>query len=194
MPTSMDEIISQISAYIADPESETDVVQVTYPPTTAEKIEAVEKELGFELPPLLKRLYTEVGNGGFGPAYGFAGVDGCGTDEGHHDIVTLYQWHQSEEGKRHFPNWPQRMLKAVCLGCGMYAAIDCSTSDYNVLLYDPNLEDVDGGNEDEEKYLTNCLFPYRISLNKWLYAWAKGEDVELPVEFREPEEDEEEDE
>jgi hypothetical protein len=34
---------------------------------TAEMIEEAEAITGFHLPPLLRRLYLEVGNGGFGP-------------------------------------------------------------------------------------------------------------------------------
>jgi len=32
--------------------------------------------MGFALPPLLERLYSEVGNGGFGPGYELCGLSG----------------------------------------------------------------------------------------------------------------------
>ncbi|WP_216858509.1 SMI1/KNR4 family protein [Actinomadura verrucosospora] len=37
------------------------------PRATSEQIKEAEAALGFPLPPLLSRLYREVGNGGFGP-------------------------------------------------------------------------------------------------------------------------------
>jgi hypothetical protein len=53
------------------------------PPLTPAPPEAVaeaEAVVGHSLPSLLHRLYLEVGNGGFGAAYGLLGVRG-----GHHD-------------------------------------------------------------------------------------------------------------
>jgi hypothetical protein len=49
---------------------------VLRPPVTKEQVEAVEQKLGFSLPPLLKRIYTEVANGGIGPApYGLNALE-----------------------------------------------------------------------------------------------------------------------
>jgi hypothetical protein len=42
---------------------------------TAEMIEEAEAVTGFRLPPLLRRLYLEVGNGGFGPGTGIPTAD-----------------------------------------------------------------------------------------------------------------------
>lgn len=38
------------------------------------KVAAVEKMLGYPLPPLLKRMYCDVANGGFGESYGLIGL------------------------------------------------------------------------------------------------------------------------
>jgi len=40
------------------------------PPATPEAVAAAEEVIGFPLPPLLRRLYVEVANGGFGPNEG----------------------------------------------------------------------------------------------------------------------------
>ena len=37
------------------------------PPATAENLRKTEQVLGFQMPELLRTLYREVGNGGFGP-------------------------------------------------------------------------------------------------------------------------------
>src|SRR6476660_8954818 len=47
-----------------------------YPPTTDTQLDAAEQTLHLTLPPFLRRLYTEIGNGGFGPGYGLIGVEG----------------------------------------------------------------------------------------------------------------------
>ena len=39
-------------------------------PVTQQELDRAKAMLGFALPPLLKRVYLEVGNGGFGPAHG----------------------------------------------------------------------------------------------------------------------------
>lgn len=43
-------------------------------PATDQQIRETEQQLGFPLPLLLRLLYTEVGNGGFGPGYGIIGA------------------------------------------------------------------------------------------------------------------------
>jgi hypothetical protein len=47
-----------------------------YPPATPEQIAQTEEAIGFSLPPLLRDIYTQLGNGGFGYWQGFVGVAG----------------------------------------------------------------------------------------------------------------------
>lgn len=47
-----------------------------FPPATEEQLRATEQALGFPLPPLLRALYAQVANGGFGPDYGITGARG----------------------------------------------------------------------------------------------------------------------
>lgn len=47
-----------------------------FPPATKEQLQATEEALGIALPPMLRALYTQVANGGFGPAYGITGARG----------------------------------------------------------------------------------------------------------------------
>jgi len=60
-----------------------------YPPATDDQIALTEQELGFALPPLLRALYQQLGNGGFGPGNGVIGVSGgyvaCSSPE--HDFA-----------------------------------------------------------------------------------------------------------
>jgi hypothetical protein len=45
-----------------------------YPPAPLAEIEATETALGFQFPALIRELWLQVGNGGFGPGYGVIGV------------------------------------------------------------------------------------------------------------------------
>lgn len=47
-----------------------------FSPATEEQIHTTERRLGFTLPPLLRLLYLQLANGGFGPGSGLCGVDG----------------------------------------------------------------------------------------------------------------------
>ncbi|MGP3921266.1 SMI1/KNR4 family protein [Nonomuraea sp. 10N515B] len=46
------------------------------PAASSEAVAETEEAIGYPLPPLLRRLYLEVGNGGFGPRGGIIGVRG----------------------------------------------------------------------------------------------------------------------
>ena len=47
-----------------------------YQPATQEQLRETEDLLGFSLPPLLRVLYLQIANGGFGPGYGIIGAMG----------------------------------------------------------------------------------------------------------------------
>src|SRR5215471_5371863 len=61
-----------------------------FPPATVEQLQETETLLGFTLPPFLRTAYTELGNGGFGPAYGLRGTVG-GFADATGTIVQHYQ-------------------------------------------------------------------------------------------------------
>lgn len=62
-----------------------------FPPAMEAQLQETEMALGCSLPPILRAVYTQVANGGFGPGYGVAGAmsgfDEAGT------IVTNYRFH-----------------------------------------------------------------------------------------------------
>lgn len=82
----MDSLIERIRTRIQDPRLTTSMnafsprQQDLYPPTTTAVVEAAENKMRFRLPPLLRELYTQVANGGFGPGYGIFGLEGGYTD------------------------------------------------------------------------------------------------------------------
>jgi hypothetical protein len=64
---------------------------LAFPPATEQQIRETEQQLGFPLPPLLRLLYTQIANGGFGPGYGIIGVAG-GVDYPYGSIARRYRW------------------------------------------------------------------------------------------------------
>ena len=70
-----------------------------YAPATEEELAAAEKQLGYPLPSLLRALYANVANGGFGPGYGLEGIRGYVR--------------------------PDRLIALCHWGCGIFSHLDC---------------------------------------------------------------------
>jgi len=112
-------------------------------------VEAAEKALGFALPPLLVRLYREVGNGGFGP--GLFGLPPEGprlNDEV--DMIALYH------SMRDHCTWPERVLPIADLGCAMWTCLDCASREGRIV----HSEDMKLGFVDD-------------TLHEWLEQWLR---------------------
>jgi hypothetical protein len=136
------------------------------PPLIAARPEAVaeaEAVVGFPLPKLLRRLFLEVGNGGFGPGYGVLGVrDGHRDDLGHTAIDLWRMAHDTPAGGWAFigPN-----LLPIChWGCAIYSFVDCSADDGPMWGWDPNPGPTDA----------RALFPSGLNVTEWLGLWIAG--------------------
>lgn len=74
-------LIERIKAKIRDGRSMTTMQERwqidadIYPLATAAEIAQAEAVLGFPLPPLIRAIWRQIGNGGFGPGYGITGVE-----------------------------------------------------------------------------------------------------------------------
>jgi SMI1 / KNR4 family (SUKH-1) len=76
-----------------------------YPPATLEEVEEFEAEAGVRLPTDLRRVYLEVGNGGFGPGYGLTPLTSP------ENIIKKYK-EQLEESKKILGGlWTENMIK-----------------------------------------------------------------------------------
>ncbi|MGW0592889.1 SMI1/KNR4 family protein [Streptosporangium sp. NPDC002607] len=146
------------------------------PPTaTAEEVAQAESVLGFELPPLLARLYREVANGGFGPDYRLFPLRGEGRT-----AVGVYHEERATAERGEKAYWPVDVLPILDWGCGMYAAVDCRSPEGTVLLFEPN------GIEDDWH---DAWYVDTESLAGWLEAWVAGtgwyeEDADEDSEMR----------
>src|SRR5690348_994169 len=90
----IDRLIQSVAVRTRIPERRTDATDVVIPeigpPVSQEQLERCEASLGFRLPELLRRLFLEIGNGGFGPGYGLFPIPN-GEATGGHTILSLYE-------------------------------------------------------------------------------------------------------
>ncbi|MEV4074881.1 hypothetical protein [Nonomuraea fuscirosea] len=123
------------------------------------------------LPDLLGRLYTEVGDGGFGPdARGF----GC-LRYGNRDsrgvvwpsVMQLYRRDRKD-------GLPASWFELTPGGCSMYWYASLTEPDNPVSLFDADAWDGQGPRIDQG-------IKHTTSLREWLWTWADGGDVWAPV-------------
>lgn len=134
------------------------------PPLTPAPEEAVrecEELLGRPLPPLLRRCYLELGDGGFGPGYG------------------LFPLRDSEYGGsvmgavRQQAEWPAAWrsmagsLLSLCdWGCGIESLVDCRHPSGGMWAIDPN-----PAPDDDPDVM---LFPESFTFTEWMRRWVDG--------------------
>lgn len=99
---------------------------------TSEQILQAERELGFSLPPLLVRIYLEIGNGGYQLGPGIYGIGNFADSTDCQDAVTI-----TREMANEFVWWKDYMVIAD-QGCSMYSCIDCSDAKFCVFRLDGN--------------------------------------------------------
>lgn len=115
------DLIDRIRQHILDVQQR----PIVFPTVTADEIDNAERRLGFSIPILLRRLYLEVGNGGFGPGRGgkFIGVSG-GHLSSAGDIVETYA--DVRAGAAFLGlSWPDRLLPFCEWGCAIFSCVDC---------------------------------------------------------------------
>jgi hypothetical protein len=141
------------------------------PPVTPEELDRAESSLGFVLPSLLKRIYLEVGNGGFGPGYGLFKL----SDESQayrfdalvQNYMSMRSMTQEEideafEGEEDKPTlWPEKILMICDWGCNIYSYVDCASSASQILVTDANVSH-------SEIHIESP------SLSQWLEDWLDG--------------------
>ena len=108
----MDELIARIRQ-TAREDSDTKWFDVATP----EQISYFEDVLDVELPALLKRCYTEISSGGFGPGYGVAGLPG-GHETAWGDLI------ESVKELRLHEDCDDSLLPLIDWGCNEVTCVD----------------------------------------------------------------------
>ncbi|MGW6204892.1 SMI1/KNR4 family protein [Streptomyces sp. NPDC055089] len=130
-------------------------------PVNDVQIAEAEARMGFDLHPLLARLYREVADGGFGPDCRLLPLSGPGSSSAGEYLTRRV----ASLGVEH-PQWPEGVVPILTWGCAMYAGVDCLSEDGQVLLFEPN--PYSGGSWEQ------CWFLDSASLVTWLETWLAG--------------------
>ena len=130
----------------------------TLVPASEEAVQEAERVLGLPLPPLLRRLYLEVGNGGFGPGYGLLKLSYNSEYTG----LSMYR-RAREDASHNWSSFPPSLFPVCTWGCGIYSFIDCSSPDGLMWGWDPNPGPGD----------VKALYPQPLSLAAWLGRWVE---------------------
>src|SRR5262245_17782304 len=112
MPASDQNLIRRLQARNADRERATTGgihPRKPIPSIAARELQLVERTIGFKLPDLLRAIYRNVGNGGFGPEYGIVGTKGGAKLDGS-TLETCYRDMVSLEKENPVWRWPKRLL------------------------------------------------------------------------------------
>jgi len=143
-------------------------VKILYPPVTQNEIDVNEKELGFSMPPLLKQLYLEVGNGGFGPGYGILGLEGGHTTYNGDSCLKLQRILSLPDPEDPFWSWPKGLLPFCDWGCNIYSCVSCTKKDFPIKWFDPNGHNPNSNWDDS-------FIDHLPSFKDWIILWLNGE-------------------
>ncbi len=125
-----------------------------------------ERRIGVALPPLLRRLYTEVAHGGFGSGPGLVGFRGGWTTDKGRTIEDLHAEMLEATTENDRWVWPRELVPVVDLG-GVYACVDASTPAGRVVEFD--FEELD--DEDPDRAWSRAFSERAPSLGSWLEEW-----------------------
>jgi hypothetical protein len=105
----------------------------------------------------VRRLYLEVSNGGFGPAYGVLGLENGFRHDMKRTAADIL------ESRGHLPGMPYGLLPLCHWGCAIYSFVHCPSE--RMFAWDPNPVAPD----DDVPF-----FEQDYTLPTWLAAWLDG--------------------
>jgi hypothetical protein len=146
-------------------------------PISVEAFENEERRLGIRLPPLLKRLYTEVGNGGFGPGYGLLSMTPLSSAD--HPIFYFYSTFRAARNK-YQAEWAEGIVPINDWGDLILSCVDISANcaDPPVVRFEPNMPKAATFD-----YLNGARFrgagmiPESEKMSTWFEDWINGQEM-----------------
>jgi hypothetical protein len=125
-------------------------------PAGAATLDRAERDLGFPLPPTVRRTYAEVGNGGFGPGSGLLSIE---------RVVADYR--ELEASVPVGRSWPNRLLPLVYHN-PQYECVDAASESLRIVDWDP--EELD--ERVSEARWQRSFSETAPSLVAWLGEWV----------------------
>ncbi len=133
-------------------------------------LDEAERNLGYGLPTLLKRLYTEVADGGFGPGYGLTPFKRPLDSFEGETVVSLHREFCSSDPEDPAWEWPSSYIPICDWGCAIRSCLDANSAAGSVVTFDPN------GHEVGES-VDRLFAKSHNTLTEWLSDWVEGIDL-----------------
>lgn len=151
--------------------------EIAHDPLSAQVVDREEARLGVRLPHLLKRLHTEIGNGGFGPGYGLLTLSPLSpTDRS----VSFFYGQFRAARNREDAEWPASILPFNDWGDLILSCLDLTgdTDDPPVIRFEPNMSKTDTLTHlSGRTFKGTGMIPECNALSIWLECWIKGEEM-----------------
>jgi SMI1/KNR4 family protein SUKH-1 len=140
------------------------------PPASDAAQSAAEADLGFQLPPLVRRIYREVADGGFGPSNGLLSLK---------DLVQLYRELLAGEILPRGRTWPSHLLPVARESLAILC-LDTSSDESRVVAWDEDgLDEYVTGAEWSGSFKEEAA-----SLVEWLDHWLEAPTAEESFQAR----------
>jgi SMI1-KNR4 cell-wall len=165
-------LVTRIKGYVASQPR-----PITFPPSSENDVGEAEKRLGFSIPPLLKSIYLEVGNGGFGPGRGrsIIGVKGGYASDFGTLVETYKQLKDDFTLERN--EWIVSLLPFCEWGCNIFTCVNCNEPNYQIYLFEE-------GDVSLKQYTLQDFFEMWIgSVDILSYEGPAGETAEVTNPF-----------
>jgi hypothetical protein len=132
------------------------------PPVSPAELSQAKQRLGFQLTGLLRSLYLQVGNGGFGLGYGLLAVNRNGARNA---ALNLVDWYLEEVNFVHpdYPPWPRFYITLCDWGDSIRSMMNAVDSAGAISRY--------RGNAYKEGPWENVMRREAASLHDWLENW-----------------------
>ena len=126
-------------------------------PASDDDVAEAEEIIGYALPPLLRRIYLEVANGGVGPFIGIDGVRGGHASNGT-GMLDMYQDYLSADLADDEPPAPPPGVVFLCdWGCANWSLLDCREPEGRMWSWEEG---------------DRC--PQDLTFTAWLELWING--------------------
>jgi len=155
-----------------------------YAPLSSQELVLEESRLGFVLPPLLRLLYTQIGNGGFGPGAGLLSLKQM-SERIDQTVATLYHQLRASRAKRG-AKWQEGIVPFAQWGDFVFSCLDLSDADRNndppIVRFEPNMPETTTYTYLRgDSFRGAGLIPERNRLSTWFEDWISNREM-----FRRP--------
>lgn len=153
-----------------------------YPPLSANEVARCEKEMGVQLPEIVRLVYTQVANGGIGPGGALIGLKGGFVEDNDEDVTSLYQawmkgsnevWEDfDDEANDVKMEWVPGLLPVCLHGCTVWTLLNCNAPGGR-LIY----ADLSGPMNYKQEWETDSGVFQKpgVPFEEWIAAWLDDE-------------------